>query len=495
MATTTEVRAELPVPAGHPSSQARFGGRLIEGAAWAGALSMAYVVGHDGSPFWQVVRVALVACLGAGLLAVLRTRSRAAPVLAFTAGTVTTAVGIGFGLPHLAKTGLTAGTVAGVVALAAGALLTGAGAGGLLRAAPRWWRVPVIPALLLSFFVVLWALGQGVAATNVPPTPIGDTTPADRGLIYRDVRFPTSDGVTLSGWYVPSTNGAAIALLHGAGSTRSNVLDHAAVLARHGYGVVLFDARGHGRSGGRAMDFGWRGDTDTAAAVSFLQAQPEIDPVRIGAVGLSMGGEEAIGAAAADERIRAVVAEGATNRVAEDKEWLSDRYGWRGAVQERIESLVYATVDLLTASRPPVPLRRAVAMAAPRPVLLIAGSAVPGEEDAGRHIAGGAPGSAQLWVASAGHTDALADVPAEWERRVMAFLDAALGNEADPARDRRSLPERSADVHWTARRTPTPSSPLRRRFVIRRPPWAVSVETYHGPCSDRLRGPLPGPGQ
>ena len=110
-------------------------------------------------------------------------------------------------------------------------------------------------------------------------------------------------------------NHAAVVLLHGAGSTRSSVLDHAVVLANHGYGVLLFDARGHGRSGGRAMDFGWYGDKDVTAAVSFLQTRPDVDDDLIAAVGLSMGGEEAIGAAASDRRIRAVVAEGATHRV------------------------------------------------------------------------------------------------------------------------------------------------------------------------------------
>jgi hypothetical protein len=43
-------------------------------------------------------------------------------------------------------------------------------------------------------------------------------------------------------------------LLPGAGSTRTAVLAQAAVLARHGYGAILVDTRGHGRSGGHAMD-------------------------------------------------------------------------------------------------------------------------------------------------------------------------------------------------------------------------------------------------
>jgi pimeloyl-ACP methyl ester carboxylesterase len=189
----------------------------------------------------------------------------------------------------------------------------------------------------------------------------------------------------------------------------------------------LFDARGHGRSDGRAMDFGWYGDEDTSAAVSFLQAQPDVDDERIGAVGLSMGGEQAIGAAATDARIRAVVAEGATNRVAGDKAWLSQEFGWRGAVQERIDAVTYGLADVLTAADPPITLRDAVAMAAPRHVLLIAGAAVENEPPAGRYIQSGSPDTVQLWIApETGHTAALHTHPAEWEQHVIEFLTTAL---------------------------------------------------------------------
>ena len=39
---------------------------------------------------------------------------------------------------------------------------------------------------------------------------------------------------------------------------------------------------------------------DVTAAVTYLQHQPDVDANRIGVLGLSMGGEQAIGAAAAD---------------------------------------------------------------------------------------------------------------------------------------------------------------------------------------------------
>ena len=347
--------------------------------------------------------------------------------MAFAVGVASTAVGVGIGLPHLAKAGPVVVTAAGLVALAGGIVLLVSGAVTLVRAVRPWRRPVVGVGLLVALFVVVWSLGQPLAATNVPRTDLGDETPADRGFPYEDVELRTTDGATLSGWYVPSRNGAAVALLHGAGSTRSGVLDQAVVLADHGYGVLLFDARGHGRSDGRAMDFGWYGDEDTAAAVSLLAGRADVSGGRIAAVGMSMGGEEALGALAADPRIKAVVAEGATNRVSGDKAWLSQEFGWRGVVMEGVEWLLYRTTDLLTAADPPITLRAAVTAAAPRPVLLIAGGDMPDEARAGRYIAAGSPSSVELWVVpDAGHTAGLDTDPQGWERRVTEFLDDAL---------------------------------------------------------------------
>ena len=393
------------------------------------ATGLLVIVARDGSLPWQVLRSVAVAIVVGALLVLLR---RVSPLrrgaLELAAGLLFLPIGIGIGLPHLSKGGAPVLTVAGLAALAGGLFLLVAGGVTLVRASRRWWRPVVGLGQLLLLWLAVLVLGQAVAATNVPRTDVGTATPADRGMSYSDVEFTTADGAALSGWYVPSRAGAAVVLLHGAGSTRSSVLDHAAVLGRAGYGVLLFDARGHGHSGGRAMDFGWYGDADIAAAVTFLQAQPDVDDERIAAVGMSMGGEEAIGAAGGDPRIKAVVAEGATNRVAGDKSWLSGEYGWRGAVQEGVEGLIYGVADLLTAASPPVVLHDAVAAAAPRPVLLIAAGAMPDEAKAGRYIRSGSPGTVELWeVAGAGHTDAVRTDPAGWEARVTAFLGRALG--------------------------------------------------------------------
>jgi dienelactone hydrolase len=215
---------------------------------------------------------------------------------------------------------------------------------------------------------------------------------------------------------------------HGAGdSTADSVLPQAAVLARRGYGVLATDARGHARSEGRAMDFGWFGDEDIEAAVSFLADQPGVEPDRIGVVGFSMGGEEAIGAATADPRIAAVVAEGATARTDGDKTWLADQYGLQGRFQLGLEWIQYTVTDLLTDASKPSTLPDAVEDAAPTPVLLIAAGEVEDEQQAAAHLKEKSPSTVTVWVVpDAGHTDGFDTAPDEWEERVVGFLDAAL---------------------------------------------------------------------
>ena len=386
------------------------------------------IVCSGGTPGWAVARGLLVVALGGLVVLVVRTwPPRSAGGVVAAVGGVAAAAGCTIGLTHVATVGLSARGLGGLLAGAGGLVMLVTGLAvvlGPVRTRRRWWAVPI---LLLLGYGLIWPVAAAVYATNLPRPALGTLTPADRGLPYRDVAFTTEDGVRLSGWYIPSANRAAVILLHGASSTRSSVLDHAAVLARHGYGVLLFDARGHGRSAGNAMDFGWFGDRDVAAALGYLQARPEIDPARIGAVGLSMGGEEAVGALAGVPGLRAVVGEGVTGRVAADKAWLSARYGVRGSITRVVDEVTYGLADILTGATPPPSLRDAVAAAGDRPVLLIAAGNISDEADAAAYIRSGSPASVRTWVVpGAGHTGGLRTQPDAWEQRVVTFLDGSL---------------------------------------------------------------------
>ena len=214
-------------------------------------------------------------------------------------------------------------------------------------------------------------------------------------------------------------------LLPGAGATRTAVLGQAAVLARHGYGALLVDTRGHGLSGGHAMDFGWWGGRDLAAAVSFLARQPGIQAGKIAVLGESMGGEQALAAAGSDPRIRAVVAEGAEGQQFADRGWRP--HDITGIIDRGMEWVQYTAAGLLSGAPRPMSIRDAIRAAAPRPVLIIAGGAVAGEPVAARWFQAASPATVQVWVVPhAGHTQGLATAPRAWEAHVIGFLNAAL---------------------------------------------------------------------
>jgi uncharacterized protein len=419
-----------------PSARRRWGsgrpgGRrlaLVTSAALVEGAALVYIIGRDGSILWQLARVAGTIIVVCAAVLGLRRGGMLGAGIAYLLGACGISVGLGIGVMHLVKSGDTAVTTAGLLCLGAGAPLLVSASVELMRLVRGWFRPLVVVASVLVAFVLVFPTWQALYVTNVPRTPVGAESPADFGVPYREVRFPASDGVGLSGWYLPSRNGAAVVMMHGAGSTRSAVLRHSVVIAGHGYGVLLYDARGHGRSAGRAMDFGWYGNQDMSGAVSFLSSQPGVDGRRIGAVGLSMGGEEAVGAAATDRRIRAVVAEGVTGRTAADTRWLSQTYGIRGTITEAWRTLLeYDLADLLTDASPPIALRDAVAKASPTPVLLITAADVEEETHAAHFIQSAAPGTVHIWqVPDTGHVQGLITHPRQWENRVTAFLDRAL---------------------------------------------------------------------
>jgi uncharacterized protein len=317
-------------------------------------------------------------------------------------------------------------SAAGLALLGIGLALLALAAVAGWRALRGWWRACLVPAGVLCLLVV-GSLALAVMFTHVPRTALGSVTPADRGLPYTDVSFPAADGIRLDGWLVASTNRAAVILLHGAGENRTATLPQAVVLARRGFGVLMVDARGQGRSGGHGMDIGWYGDADVGGALAFLQHRPDVDPNRIAVLGLSMGAEEAIGAAAAYPGIHAVIAEGATQRIAADKAgWLPGGVG--GAIQRKLDWLTYGMTGLLSSAPRPIALYDAVAKASGTRFLLIAAGREKDETRAGLYYLSAAPDRVQLWTApGASHTHALAADPQGWQTRVIAFLEQTIG--------------------------------------------------------------------
>lgn len=96
-------------------------------------------------------------------------------------------------------------------------------------------------------------------------------------------------------------------------------------LAQAGFVTLAFDHRGFGESGGRRGHEDSQGKlADLRAAVELLRSLHEVDPERIGLVGICLGGGYAVRAAAENPRVRAVVGiAGGYNSPA----WFADRMG------------------------------------------------------------------------------------------------------------------------------------------------------------------------
>jgi hypothetical protein len=128
----------------------------------------------------------------------------------------------------------------------------------------------------------------------------------------------TSQGLRLSAWlYVPDNlapgrRAPAIAMGHGFSCVKEQGLDRfARRFAEAGFVVLAFDYRFFGQSQGRPRGqlFPLEQIEDYRNAVSWLCAQPQVDPERIAAWGTSFSGGLVLHLAAFDRRIKAVAAQ------------------------------------------------------------------------------------------------------------------------------------------------------------------------------------------
>jgi len=104
----------------------------------------------------------------------------------------------------------------------------------------------------------------------------------------------------------------AITMAHGFAGVKEHGLERfARFFADAGFVVLVHDHRGFGASDGspRYDVDPWVQIADWRRAISFLEAQPNVDPHRIGLWGSSYAGGHAIVLGATDRRLRAVVAQ------------------------------------------------------------------------------------------------------------------------------------------------------------------------------------------
>ncbi|MEU1477020.1 CocE/NonD family hydrolase [Streptomyces sp. NPDC005760] len=162
---------------------------------------------------------------------------------------------------------------------------------------PRWIAAA-------ASVVVLAAAGTWTAAASDDPPPV-----------HRADQMMSIDGVRVDTSYF-TTNGTerrpAVLLGHGFGGSKNDVRQQAEDLARDGYAVLTWSARGFGRSTGKVgLNDPDAEVKDVSKLIDWLARQPQVqldkpgDP-RVGVTGASYGGAVSLLAAGHDHRVDAI---------------------------------------------------------------------------------------------------------------------------------------------------------------------------------------------
>jgi dienelactone hydrolase len=275
-------------------------------------------------------------------------------------------------------------------------------------------------ASLVVTLVVVYPLVSSYGQTHIGRAVVPEP---ELGAGFEEVSFTTDDGLELKGWYVPSKNRSAVIAFPG----RKGPQRPARMLVRHGYGVLLFDRRGEGDSEGDPNAVGWNGDRDIKAAIAFLRKRPDVDPERIGGIGLSVGGELMLETAAETDALKAVVSDGAGIRSVREASVTSGANKWSAAA---IWSGITAATAVFSDDAPPPSLNDLVADISPRSVFFIYAEHGQGGEELTQDYYESAREPKSVWkVPGAKHTGGIEARPREYERRMIDFFDAALLKE------------------------------------------------------------------
>ena len=281
----------------------------------------------------------------------------------------------------------------------------------------RWLRraAILVGALLTTYWLIL-PVAVAILATHRPRAAV---QPAALGAPYKQVTLTTRDGLHLAAWYVPSRNGAAVISY----PTRTGKVPQARMLVRHGYGVLLLDARGYDGSQGDPNVFGWDDTKDIDAAVAWLQHQRDVRGDRIGGIGFSVGGEMMLQAAASNTALRAVVSEGAGFRSVREDVQRGPR-GWFALPETAVQT---AAIAVMSGTSPPPPLKELVPRIAPRSVFFIYAGHGAGGEEYNPDLYRAALVPKELWkIGEASHTGGFQARPQQYEHRVVGFFNRAL---------------------------------------------------------------------
>lgn len=148
------------------------------------------------------------------------------------------------------------------------------------------WRTRIIAYGLI--LLVLRFTGVVEQMFYHPQTALAET-PDVAGLDYEDVRFSSTDGTQLHGWFIKAEGApkATVIHFHGNAVNIGNHFHFITGLPKYGIQVFVFDYRGYGQSKGRPSRKGIQ--NDAAAAIDYVRQRDDVDPHRIVLLAQSLG--------------------------------------------------------------------------------------------------------------------------------------------------------------------------------------------------------------
>lgn len=178
---------------------------------------------------------------------------------------------------------------------------------------PSGWFV--LLAALISLLAAAW-LGLRWLRRELTPQRLAhpESLPSDTGFQW--VQIPTANGKRLAAQWQPAVLGehcrGVVVLMHGWGGHGSQLRPAAEVLHRHGWSVLLPDARGHGRSEADTYSSLPRFAQDLDACLDWLATQAphglsQAMPANLVLLGHSLGGAAALLCASRRPEVCAVV--------------------------------------------------------------------------------------------------------------------------------------------------------------------------------------------
>jgi uncharacterized protein len=297
--------------------------------------------------------------------------------------------------------------------------------------------------LLLHFYIIYNYLPHAIRIFQEKPLFI---VPAGQAVEFAEnVAFPTSNGLTLRGCYLPAAGPRKGVIVFGLefGSNRWSAVTYCDFLREQGYDIFSFEFRGQGESDPQPgyEPLQWVTDyevDDFRAALAYLKSRPDADPRGVGLFGISKGGSAGLMAAASEAYVRCFVTDGIfashTTMVPYMQKWILI-YCRSVTIAKRIPLWYFGMAAHMALDRIQKEkgcyfphLENVIHGLAPRPLLMIHGGGDTYiKPDMARALFERAGQPKEFWlVQGAKHNQAFHLANDEYKRRVLAFFDKHL---------------------------------------------------------------------